>query len=151
VDDYSRFTWVYLLKKKSDVKTVLPLFFKFILTQFHILIKCVQSDNGTEFMSLQSYFSSHDVHHRTSCVSTPQQNGVVERKHMDLLNTARALRFRASLPIKFWGECILTATFLINRLPSKSIHHLTPYEHFTPKLLIYIILEFLDVCVMHQL
>ncbi|KAK9714485.1 hypothetical protein RND81_06G097900 [Saponaria officinalis] len=43
----------------------------------------------------------------------------VERKHRHLLETARSLRFHANLPIKFWGKCILTATYLINKMPTK--------------------------------
>ncbi|KAD4887930.1 hypothetical protein E3N88_20003 [Mikania micrantha] len=35
------------------------------------------------------------------CPHTPQQNGVVERKHRHLLETARALRFEAYLPKDF--------------------------------------------------
>ncbi|KAJ9566378.1 hypothetical protein OSB04_002344 [Centaurea solstitialis] len=64
----------------------------------------------------------------TTCPHTPQQNGVVERKHRHLLETARALRFEANLPKVFWGECVLTAAYIINRLPSKVIKNKTPYE-----------------------
>lgn len=41
---------------------------------------------------------------------------------------ARALRFQANLPIIFWGECVLTATYLLNRIPTSSINFSTPYE-----------------------
>ena len=66
--------------------------------------------------------------HETSCVYTPQQNGHVEWKNRHLLNVARVLIFQASLPIRFWGECILTATYLINCTPTKLYKLKSPYE-----------------------
>lgn len=62
------------------------------------------------------------------CSVTPQQNGVVERKHRHLLETSRALYLQSKVPIIFWGECLLPATYLINRTPLKSINFISPYE-----------------------
>jgi len=49
-------------------------------------------------------------------------------KNRHLLNIACALRFQASLPLKFWGECVLTATYLVNRTPTKLLNYKTPSE-----------------------
>lgn len=90
----------------------------------------VRSDNGTEFLNkeLKLKFQKLGIVHQLSCVETPQQNGRAERKHKHLLAVARALRFKASLPIHLWGDCLLTATYLINRTPTTVLNHQTPYS-----------------------
>ncbi|KAL4586016.1 hypothetical protein LXL04_010646 [Taraxacum kok-saghyz] len=130
VDDYSRAVWVFLLKHKHEASTYLVDFCFMVKTQFNKAIKRIRSDNGGEFVSteMQDFYATQGIVLETSCVKTPQQNGVVERKHRHLLEVARSLRFEAKLPIRFWGECILTATYIINRLPSKVIDYKTPFE-----------------------
>ncbi|KAI3776447.1 hypothetical protein L1987_46232 [Smallanthus sonchifolius] len=130
VDDYSRSVWVYLIKQKSEASMCLMNFHQLIETQFGKKIKRFRCDNGGEFTSNQMklFYAKHGIILETTCPHTPQQNGVVERKHRHLLEMARAIRFEANLPIKFWGECILTATYIINRIPSEILENKTPYE-----------------------
>jgi len=54
-----------------------------VQTQFNTNIKIVGSDNGGEYMSsdLILYFREQGIIHQTTCVDTPQQNGVTERKN----------------------------------------------------------------------
>lgn len=66
--------------------------------------------------------------HQTSVVGRPQQNGRVERKHRHLLEVARALKFHAQLPSKLWSDCLLTATFLINLMPTSILNWKSPSE-----------------------
>jgi IS30 family transposase len=96
--------------------------------QYNRKVKIVRSDNGTEFTCMKSYFLEQGIIFQTSCTGTPQQNGRVERKHRHILNVARALHFQGNLPIEFWGECILTAGYLINRTPTSILNGKTPYE-----------------------
>ncbi|PKI38709.1 hypothetical protein CRG98_040900 [Punica granatum] len=83
-----------------------------------------------EFLSreLQDFFSMHGIVHQTSCTDTSQQNGRVERKHRHILNVARAFMFQASLPTRFWGECVSTAVHLINITPSSLLDNKSPHE-----------------------
>ncbi|XP_012857659.1 PREDICTED: uncharacterized protein LOC105976934 [Erythranthe guttata] len=131
VDDYSRFTWVHLLKTKSEVITVVPRFLKMVLNQFGKSIKVFRSDNAYE-LQFKSLFDELGVIHQFSCVYTPQQNAIVERKHQHILNVARSLFFQSHIPITYWSECILTAVFLINRIPAHNLNDLSPYELLYP-------------------
>ncbi|RVW94161.1 Retrovirus-related Pol polyprotein from transposon RE1 [Vitis vinifera] len=79
--------------------------------------KVLKSDNAKEYFtsSLSTYLQNHGIIHISSRVDTPQQNGVAERKNKHLLEVAWCLMFSSNVPNYFWGEAILTATYLINR------------------------------------
>ncbi|RVW20422.1 Retrovirus-related Pol polyprotein from transposon RE1 [Vitis vinifera] len=95
VDDYSRVTWVYMLKNKSEVQKYIPDFFAFVKKQFGKEVKAIRSDNAPELF-LSNFYHSLGVIHYRSCVETPQQNSMVERKHQHILNVARALLFQST-------------------------------------------------------
>ena len=60
-----------------------------IQTQFHVFVQTLRSDNDKEYLSepFQSFMLQHGILHQTSCVDTPSQNGVAERKNIHLLET----------------------------------------------------------------
>ncbi|CAM8942273.1 unnamed protein product [Rhodiola kirilowii] len=130
VDDFSRTTWTFLLQSKREAADMILQFFRMVYNQFERKIRFFRTDNGAEFFShtVTQFLAQEGCIHQSSCVYTPQQNGIVERKHRHLLEVARALKFQAVLPDIFWGECVLTATYIINRLPSGLLHGKTPYE-----------------------
>lgn len=76
--DYSRYTWIVLLKSKSEVKIQVQNFVALVENQFETTVKCIQFNNGPEFLQ-KDFFSSKGIIHQTSFVYTPQQNGRVER------------------------------------------------------------------------
>lgn len=69
------------------------------------------------------------IKHQLTDVYTPQQNGVSERKNRTLTEMAKCMLQDSGLNKLFWGEAVLTATYLLNRLPSNSIEK-TPIEMF---------------------
>lgn len=130
MDDYDRPVWFFILKHKFEASDRIIYFHKTVKTQFGKLIKRIRYDNGGEFISnrMDDLYNEQGIILETTCPHTPQQNGVVERKHRHLLETARALRFEANLPKRFWDECVMTAAYIINRLLSKIIDNKTPFE-----------------------
>jgi len=58
---------------------------------------------------------------------TSQQNDIAERRNRTLLDTVRSMMAHANLPISFWGDALLTTTYILNRVPNKSVIA-TPYE-----------------------
>ena len=129
VDDASRVTWVFLLKAKSEVRSLIVSFYNMVLTQFGTKIKSIRSDSVLEF-SIPNFYNSNGIVHQLSCVYTPQKNSVVERKHQHILATARALQIQSNVPLSFGGggDCVLTAVYLINRLPSPLLDNKKPFE-----------------------
>lgn len=119
VDDFSKYTWLFLMNTKAESTIVLKMVLTLVQTQFDYKFKCLMSDNGIEFFNEQvnSFLVQHGIIHQSSCVYTPQHNSKVERKHRSILNMARALRFQAFVPLQFRGECVSTTVYLLNRLP----------------------------------
>ena len=103
-----------------------------VQTQFHKNIQILRSDNGREYFknALGQFFLEKGIVHQSSCIDTPQQNDLVERKNKHLLEEARALLFTNQVPKYLWGEAVLTATYLINRMPNKVLNFETSFDFF---------------------
>lgn len=71
VDDFSQFNWVFLMRNKSEVATIIPTFDKYVQKQFDKLVKCIRSDNGNEFR-LINFFTNIGIIHQLSCANSPQ-------------------------------------------------------------------------------
>lgn len=103
VDDFSRFTWVYPLHYKSEV------FYKFLEfkicaeKQFSVSLQILRTDGGTEFLNnkMRQYLASQGVVHQYNCPYTSAQNGIAERKHRHITNTAIALLHQSGVPLKY--------------------------------------------------
>ena len=130
IDDHTRVSWNFLMKEKSETSYILQAFHKMIQNQFQDNVQVFKTNNVCDFFNfvLGPYLESNGIVHQSSCMDTPQQNGVAERKNRHLLKVARSLLFTSHVPKRLWGDAILTATYLINRMPSQVLKFKTPTQ-----------------------
>ena len=88
------------MKEKSEVNRIFQAFNSMIQTQFSTIIQILKSNNAREYFysMLGNYLSQQGIVQMNSCVNTPQQNGVTERKNRHLLEVARSLMFSTGVP-----------------------------------------------------
>ncbi|KAI3685467.1 hypothetical protein L6452_34711 [Arctium lappa] len=132
IDEFTRYTWVFFLRYKSDTTKEIINFIKKSEVLNGQLVRSVRSDNGTEFKNsmLDDFFNEKGISQNFSAVRTPQQNDVVERKNRTLCEAARSMLSESHLPTYFWAEAINTACFTQNRSIIVKRHNKTPYEVF---------------------
>lgn len=68
--------WVYLMREKGEVASLVQNFLAMLKNQFEKNVKILRSDNGLEFESdpMLNFYSAKGIIYLTSCVDTPQQN-----------------------------------------------------------------------------
>ncbi|KAK1603367.1 hypothetical protein QYE76_018733 [Lolium multiflorum] len=103
VDDYSRYSWVFLLKSKDETHREFITFAKKAQRTYESEIKAIRTDNGTEFKNytMQEFVDDEGIKHEFSAPYTPQQNA------------------------------ISTAVHYSNRLFLRPLHNKTPFELLT--------------------
>ncbi|GKA61804.1 zinc finger, CCHC-type containing protein [Tanacetum coccineum] len=131
IDDASRFCYVYLLHSKDEALDKFKVFKTEVELQQESLIKRFRTDRGGEYMDTL-YFQSVGIIHETTAPYTLQQNGISERKNRVLKEMVNSMLSYSGLSQGFWGEAMLTACYLLNRVPNKR-NRITPYELWTKK------------------
>ena len=128
VDDRTKYCYVYLLKTKGKAIEKFVLYKKEVENQLDKKIKVLRSDRGAEYESPFVDFSAqHGIIHETTTSYSPQSNGVAERKNRPLKEMMNAMLLSSGLPQNMWGEAILSANYLLNKVPKKKAKK-TPYE-----------------------
>lgn len=73
------------------------------------------------------FLNEKGVLHQRSCVARPEENAMARGKHQNLLNVVRSIMFQVAFPDQLWIGCILTTTYLINRIRYESLHNQSPF------------------------
>ncbi|GJY30844.1 retrovirus-related pol polyprotein from transposon TNT 1-94 [Tanacetum coccineum] len=130
VDDYSRFTWVKILRSKDEAPDAIIKCIKNIQVCLNATVRNVRTDNGTEFVNqiLSEFYENVGISHQTFVARTPQQNGVVERRNLSIVEVARTMLIFSKAPLFLWAEPINTACYTQNCSLIRLRYNKTPYE-----------------------
>ena len=135
IDDCSRYMWSVLLKEKSEAFESFKRFKTMVEQETKAVIQTLRTDRGGEFTSheFDDFCKKNGIKRHLTAPWSPQQNGVVERRNRTLLEMTRSILKHMDVPNYLWGEAVRHATYLINRLATRSLSEKTPYEVFRSK------------------
>lgn len=127
--------WTILLREKSEALESFKRFKKSVEQETGNTIKTLRTDRGGEFCSneFQVFCDNHGIKRHLTAPYSPQQNGVVERRNRTLMEMTRSIMKHMDVPNYLWGEAVRHSTYLINRVATRTLPGVTPYESFKNK------------------
>ena len=134
VDDSSSYVYVKPLLSKAEAFPALKAWIKTAEIATDHTLKCIRSDNGTEWSSFGAEEWKREAGFRwqktTPYVSA--QNGRAERMIRSLQEKMRAMLVQRSVPKELWPYAIMAAGHTLNLTPSTEANRV-PYEDFYRK------------------
>jgi transposase InsO family protein len=134
IDDSTRYCYMYFLKSKDEALNFFKIYKAEPENQLDRKIKRLRSDHSGEYFSNEfDYFcAEHGIIHERTPLYSPQSNGVAERKNRTLTDLVNAMLDTSGLFKAWWGEAILTACHVLNRVSTKN-KEITPFEKWEKK------------------
>ena len=130
VNDFSRKTWVYFLKEKSEVFKTFKKFKALVEKESGFEIVAIRSNRGGEFTSneFEEFCEQNGIRHSLTASYTPQQNGVRERRNRTIMNMAQSMLKSKKMAKELWVEAVDCAAYLLNRCLTRNVWDKTPLE-----------------------
>ena len=104
IDEFTRKLWIYLLAKKGEVFDVFKKFILLVQNESGEVISRLRTDRGGEYTSTEfnEFCSSNGINHEVTAPSTPQHNGISERKNRTMVNMIRSMLKQKQMPHYLW-------------------------------------------------
>ena len=102
-DDYSRYDYVYLIRRKFKAFERFKEFRAEVENQLGKRIKAIRSNRGGKYLlgDFKYYLTQNGIVSLLTTPRTPQQNGVAKRRNKTLLEMVRSMMSYSTLPISF--------------------------------------------------
>ncbi|CAI7826418.1 unnamed protein product, partial [Closterium sp. NIES-54] len=141
VDDYTRYTSVFPLRRKAGVSGVLIPWIR--ATRLQLCVRFCQdfsvlrlhSDRGCEFSSdlLAEFCRDEGIHQSFTLPSSPQQNGIAKRRIGLIMEVARTSIIHAAAPHFLWPFAVRYAAHQLKLWPRVSEPETSPRLRWTGK------------------
>ena len=97
--------------------------------KLNLKIKRFRSDRGGEYVSsdFREFCIENGIISETTAPYSPQSNGITKRKNRTLTKILNSMSLIAGIPTSFWGEAVLTANQILNRVPHAKLEKI-PYK-----------------------
>jgi transposase InsO family protein len=131
--NFSRHTWAYFLKLKSELFDNFLAYKALVEKQYGHQIQRIRTYNGGEYVknNFTSSCTTQGIQMKHTIPYTPQKNGVVERKNHTLKEMTNCMIQSKGLSIKYWEEAIKYEKYIVNHTPTKDLINITPEESWT--------------------
>ena len=120
IDYKTNYCRVFLAKTKDQAAKKFEHFLAWFERRFDCRIQVLRTDGGLEYKNVDLFCQKTGVARQFTEPNSPASNGKAERMHRTVLNMARCMIFNCGLPIRFWGDAVKYAAYVLNRSPSRS-------------------------------
>ena len=129
IDDYTRYTWVYILKTKDQASQAIKDFLAMVKRQFNTEVKYFRTDGGGEYVNyeVKATFAQEWITHEVTPPYSPESNGVVERFNRTLKEMIRTW-LRSIEKYFLLAEAVNSMVYIKNKLPHRMLDKTTPFE-----------------------
>ncbi|CAI7786546.1 unnamed protein product [Closterium sp. NIES-54] len=141
INDYSRYTTVFPLRRKGEVTEVLIDWIRAARRQLSesfgsdLPVLLLHSDRGGEFSSdlMRAFCRAEGIRQTFTLPTSPQQNGIAEHRIGMVMDVARTSMIHAAAPHFLWPFAVQYAAHQINLQPRVSVPETTPTLRWTKK------------------
>jgi hypothetical protein len=129
LDDCTRMNFVYALpnKRQETILQTIRDFVQYAKVRWNRIVRIIRRDNESGLgKQYSNWVLDTGITEELSAPYTPEQNGSAERSGQALVVRFRALKAESNLPKKIWKEIVITAGYLLNRSPTRSLDWKTP-------------------------
>ena len=133
--EHTRKTWTFYFRRKNDFVDAFQVWLSRVEAESEDLLGILRADSRGEFIStkLRLFYEKRGIAIKYAAAYMHKENGLAGQGWKTIVTMKDLMLIDSSLPNNFWAEAIETASYLRNKLPTRSKNHekVIPKESWT--------------------